>query len=95
MSTRLDPWGSGAVAIATRNVIFACSVGLVQAHPLTNPLALRKQPSAGLGPVKVHPSYSGVGPRTIYIQHNQCPRPHGDELCGHRLRDRRITNTGR
>ena len=66
MSTRHDPWGSGAmdtVEIATRNFILSGSVGLAQARPLTKPPAARKQPSAGLGPVTVHPTHSGVGPR--------------------------------
>ena len=62
MSARLDLWGSGAVEIATRKVIPPGSVGLAQAHRLTNPLAMRRQPSAGLGPDTVHPTHSGVGP---------------------------------
>ena len=63
MSTRLDPWGSGVVEMATRAVTPPGSVGLAQAHPLTDPSTMRKQPSAGLGPVTVHPTHSGVGPR--------------------------------
>ena len=55
MSTQPDPWGSGAVEIATRNAI--SSVGLAQAHPLTKPSAMRKHPSAGLGPVTTYPIY--------------------------------------
>ena len=39
-------------------------VGLAQAHPLTNPPDMRKQPSVGLGPVTAHPTHSGVGPLT-------------------------------
>ena len=58
MSTRLAPWGSGAVEVATQNVIFPGSVGLAQAHPLTRPPAMRKQLSAGLGPVTAHPTHS-------------------------------------
>ena len=61
-STRLDPWGSGVVEITTRNVILPGSVRLAQAHPLTTPPAMRKQPSAGLGPVTVHRTQSGVDP---------------------------------
>ena len=49
--------------IATRNGIIPGSVGLAQAHPLTIPPAMREQPPAGLGPVVVHPTHSGVGPR--------------------------------
>ena len=49
MSTRRDPWGSGAVEIATRNGIIPGSVGPAQAHPLTKSPDRRKQPSAGLG----------------------------------------------
>ena len=64
MLFRLDPWGSGAVEIATRNAILADSVGVAQAHPLTRPLAMRKQPNARLGPVTAYPTRSGVGPRT-------------------------------
>ena len=56
MSTRPEPWGSGAVEIvervktvetATRNGIVPGSVGLAQGHPLliTKPPALRQQPS--------------------------------------------------
>ena len=32
-------------------------MGLAQAHPPTKPLAMRGQPSAGLGPVTVHPTH--------------------------------------
>ena len=60
MSTRLDPWEPGAVEIATRNGMIPGSVGLAQAHPLTKPPAMRKLPSAELGPVTVHPTHSGV-----------------------------------
>ena len=60
MSTRLDPWISGEVEIATREVIPPGYMGLAQAHPLIKPPATRKQPSAGLGPVAVHPTHSGV-----------------------------------
>ena len=63
ISTPPDPWGSGAVEIATRKVIPTGSVGLAQAHPLTKLPPMRKQPSAGLGPVTAHPVQSGVGPR--------------------------------
>ena len=49
MSAQVDPLGSGAVEIATRKVISLGSGGLAQAHPLTKPKALRKQPPAGLG----------------------------------------------
>ena len=63
MSTRLDPWGSGAVEIATQNVILPGSVGLAQAHPPTKTPTTINQPSAGLGPVTFHPSHSGVDPR--------------------------------
>ena len=52
--------------IATRNVIFPGSVGLAQAHPLTKPPAMREQPDAGLGPVAVHPTDSGVGSRYCF-----------------------------
>ena len=66
-STRLDPWGLPAVEIAIGNVILPGSVGHVQACPLTKRPALRKQPSAGLGPVTVHPTHSGIGPRDMLI----------------------------
>ena len=56
-STRLDPWGPGAVDIATRRIIHPGSEGLARARPRTDPLATRKQGSAGLGPVMVHPTY--------------------------------------
>ena len=49
--------------ISTRKVIISDSVGLAQAHLLTKTMAMRKQPSAGLGPVTVHPTHWGVGPR--------------------------------
>ena len=56
MTTRLDPWGTGVMEMATRSVIPPGSVGVAQAHPLTKPPAVRKQPDAGLGPVTtVHP----------------------------------------
>ena len=45
-----EPWGSGAVEIGNRNVIIADIVGLAQAHPLTEPQVMKKQPPAGLGP---------------------------------------------
>ena len=48
--------------IATQNGIIPGSVGLAQAQPLTKPQAMREQPNAGLGPVAVHPTHSGVGP---------------------------------
>ena len=48
------------VEIATRNGIIPGSVGRAQAHPLMKPLAMRKKPSAGLGPVTVHSVHSGV-----------------------------------
>ena len=51
--------------IATRNVIVPGSVGLAQAHPLTKPPAMREQPSAGLGPLGVHPTHLGVGPSSV------------------------------
>ena len=38
-------------------------MGLEQAHPLTKSPAMGDRPSAGLGPVAVHPTHSGVGPR--------------------------------
>ena len=55
MSTRLGPWGSGAVEIATRKVIPSGSVGLAQVRPLTRAPAMRRQPSAELGAATVHP----------------------------------------
>ena len=61
MSIRLDPWGSGAVEIATWQVNPPGRVGLAQAHPPTKPPATRTQPSAGLGPASIHPTHSGVG----------------------------------
>ena len=67
MPTRPDPRGSGAVEIATRNAIIPGSRGLAQAHPLTKAPAMREQPSAGLGPVAVHPIHLGVGPRRLHI----------------------------
>ena len=42
--------------MATRNGVIPGSAGLAQAHPLTKPPAMRKQPAAGLGPVTVHPT---------------------------------------
>ena len=60
MSTRLAPWGSGAVEVATQNVFLPGSVELAQAHPLARPPAMRKQLSAGLGPATAHPTHSGV-----------------------------------
>ena len=71
MSTRPEPSGSGAVEIveiATRNFILSGSVGLAQARPLTKHPAATKQPSAGLGPVTVHPTHSGVGPLGIILK---------------------------
>ena len=65
MSTRPDPRGSGAVEIVTRDDIISGSVGLAQAHPLTKCPAMGKQPSAGLGPVTVHPAHSGGRLRRI------------------------------
>ena len=63
MSTRPDSLGSGAVRTATRNGIIPGSVGLAQNYPLTTKTPItRKQPHAGLGPVMVHPTHSGVGP---------------------------------
>ena len=56
VSTRLDPWASGAVEIATRKAILPCSVGLAQARPPRKPPATRKQPPAGLDPVKIYPA---------------------------------------
>ena len=50
------------VEIDTRNDIIPASVKLAQAHPHPKPPALTKRPSAGLGPVSVHPTHSGVGP---------------------------------
>ena len=47
--------------IATRNGITPGSAGLAQAHPPTESPAVRKKPSAGLGPVTVHPTHLGVG----------------------------------
>ena len=41
MSTRPDPWGLGAVEIATRNGIIPGSVGLTQAHPQIKPPAMK------------------------------------------------------
>ena len=71
MSTRPDPWESGAVEMATRNGIIQGSVGLAQARPLTKPPAMRKQLPAGLGAVTVRPTYrtahSGVGLRRLLI----------------------------
>ena len=51
MSTRLDPWGSGAVEIATRKFIPPTSVGFARAHQTNKTLVMRKQPPAGIGPV--------------------------------------------
>ena len=50
--------------IATRNGIIPGRVRLALAHPLTKPPAMRKHPSAGLGPATVQPptNHSGVGP---------------------------------
>ena len=47
--------------IATGNGIIPGGMGLAQAHPPTNPPAMREQPSNGLGPVAVHQTHSGVG----------------------------------
>ena len=66
MSTRLHPWGSGAVEMAIRKAIPPDSVGLALVHPLTTPPAMRIQPSAGLGPGAIHPTHSGVG-RRVYV----------------------------
>ena len=49
--------------IASRKVIPPGGVGLTRAHPLANHPAMRKQPSAGLGPVTVRPTRSDLGPR--------------------------------
>ena len=49
--------------ITTRKAIPPGRVGLAQGHPLTKSLAMRKQPSAELDPVTVHPTHSGVGLR--------------------------------
>ena len=65
MSTRPDPWGSGAVEIAeiaTQNVVIPDSVGLAQPRPLTKPPAMVRQPSARLGLGSVQPTHAGVGP---------------------------------
>ena len=57
--------------MTTRIVFITGSVGLAQAHPLSKTPAMRKQPSAGLDPVTVHPPHSGVGPRTLsYVARN-------------------------
>ena len=69
MSTRPEPLRSGAVEIAVGNVVIPGSVGLAQAHPVTKTPAMRKQPSAGLGPVMVHPTHSSVGPRVVFTLH--------------------------
>ena len=62
MSTRPDPEGSGTVEIATRTCPrLRVVVGLARAHPLTKP-RLWSLP-ARLGPVTVHPTRWGVGPR--------------------------------
>ena len=61
MPIRPDPWGSGAVEIATRDGIILGSVGLAQAHSLAKHPAMRKQSSAGLGPVTVYSTHLGVG----------------------------------
>ena len=57
VSTQLDPWASGAVEIATRNVIAPGSVGLAQAHLLTKPPGMRKRNSLRRGPGMVGPPY--------------------------------------
>ena len=49
--------------ITTLNGIIPGSVGLEQAHLITKPPAMAKQPSAGLSPVTVHPTRSGVDRR--------------------------------
>ena len=59
--------------IATRNGIIPGSVGLAQAHPLTKTPAMREQPSAGLCPVAVHPTNSGVGPREWSLELSNFP----------------------
>ena len=63
--------GSGAAEIPTQKVISPWSVGLAQAQPPTKLKAIRKQPSAGLGPDTAHPSHSGVGPRITQQQQQQ------------------------
>ena len=72
MSTGLDLWGSGAAMIATRKAIPPGSARLAQAQ--TKPPAMRKQPSAGLGPVTVHPTQSGVGPRITSTWYDNATR---------------------
>ena len=67
MTTRLDPSGSSEAETAARNVIPPGSAALAQAHPLTNPPAMRKQPGAGVDPVTVHPlTRSDVCPRWMF-----------------------------
>ena len=48
------------------------SVGLAQAHPLPKSAAMRKQPSAGLGPVTAHPTHFSFGPRFGRIEGIKC-----------------------
>ena len=55
--------------VAIGNVVLPVSVGLAQAHPPSKPQAMRKQLSDALGPVTVHPTPSGVGPRTHDTAH--------------------------
>ena len=42
ISNRLEPWGSGTIKGATRNVVIPGSLGLAQAHALTKPPAVRE-----------------------------------------------------
>ena len=63
--TQLDPWGSGAVEIATGKVILPGSMGHAQAHTLPNPRPPENIFPLDLVQLRLHPIHSGVGPRSM------------------------------
>ena len=69
MSTGLELWGSSVAKNATQNFVVWGGVRFLQAHALAKLPAMGKQPSAGIGPVTVYPTHSGVGPHeTVYCR---------------------------
>ena len=61
--------------IATRNVIFAGSVGTCVSSPTNKTRGHGRWPSAGFSPVTVHPAHPGVGPRTPSLISGQAEFP--------------------